>query len=135
VAPGGLPTEWEQWPSTERGTFLMDREPGQWYLILKGVDTYTDYGNTVEASRGLAHRAANVPGDPSLVSVVSLVSNQESSQRDLGKQVRQGSSTSAGVRGDCRSVSHSAAGAVLTLNCHGLIRLSHLRRGSSVKQF
>jgi hypothetical protein len=51
VAPGELPAEWEQWPSTVQGTFLLDREPGQWYLIFKGVATYNGYGNLIDASR------------------------------------------------------------------------------------
>jgi len=51
VAPGELPAEWEQWPSTVQGTFLLDREPGQWHLIFKGVATYNGYGNLIDASR------------------------------------------------------------------------------------
>jgi hypothetical protein len=51
VAPGELPIDWERWPSTVRGTFLLDREPGQWYLIFMGVATENGYGNTVDASR------------------------------------------------------------------------------------
>ena len=34
-----------------RGTFLLDREPGQWYLIFKGVATENGYGNNIGASR------------------------------------------------------------------------------------
>ena len=51
VAPGELPAEWEQWPSTVQGTFLLDREPEQWYLIFNGVATENGYGNLIDASR------------------------------------------------------------------------------------
>jgi hypothetical protein len=34
-----------------QGTFLLDREPGQWYFIFKGVATYNGYGNLIDASR------------------------------------------------------------------------------------
>ena len=37
VAPGQLPAEWEQWPSTVQGSILRQRQPGQWYLLVKGV--------------------------------------------------------------------------------------------------
>ena len=47
--------------------------------------------------------------DTSLVSVVLLPCNQRSSWEDVRKLMRQGTSTSLGVRGDCRSVSHSTA--------------------------
>jgi hypothetical protein len=39
VAPGQLPAEWEQWPSTVRASIVRRREPGQWYLLFKGVAT------------------------------------------------------------------------------------------------
>jgi hypothetical protein len=49
--PGELPAEWEQWPSTVQGTFLLQREPGQWHLIFKGVATYNGYGDPIDTSR------------------------------------------------------------------------------------
>ncbi len=61
VAPGELPAEWEQWPSTVQGTFLLDREPGQWYLLFKGIATENGYGNTVDASRARQIAAAFRP--------------------------------------------------------------------------
>ena len=48
------------------------------------------------------------PTNPLLVSVVSLLGNQGPLWRDLRILVRYGTWKSAGVRGDCRSVSHSA---------------------------
>jgi hypothetical protein len=51
VAPGELASEWEQWPSTVQGTFLLQREPGQWYLIFKGVAAYNGYGDPIDACR------------------------------------------------------------------------------------
>jgi hypothetical protein len=57
--------------------------------------------------------AASRPNeDTSLVSVVLLVGNQGRFGRDLREQVRQDTWRSAGVRYDCHSVSHSAAGSV-----------------------
>ena len=41
VAPGHFPAEWEQWPSTVRASIVRQREPGQWYLLFKGVAAYT----------------------------------------------------------------------------------------------
>jgi hypothetical protein len=61
VAPGGLPAEWERWPGTVRDTFL-DREPGQWYLLLDGVAAGNGYGDPIEASRaGRIARAFRPP--------------------------------------------------------------------------
>ena len=50
VAPGQLPAEWGQWSSTAQGTFLR-REPGQWYLLVKGVAADNGYGGPIDASR------------------------------------------------------------------------------------
>ena len=51
VAPGQLPAEWEQWPSTVRASIVRKREPGQWYLLFKGVATCNGYGDPLDASR------------------------------------------------------------------------------------
>jgi len=51
VAPGQLPAEWEQWPSTMQGNILRRREPGQWYLLVKGITTDSGYGDPIDASR------------------------------------------------------------------------------------
>jgi len=51
VAPGHFPAEWEQWPSTVRASIVRQREPGQWYLLFKGVATYNGYGDPLDASR------------------------------------------------------------------------------------
>jgi hypothetical protein len=51
VAPGQLPTEREQWPSTVQDTILRRREPGQWYLLVKGIATASGYGDPIDASR------------------------------------------------------------------------------------
>jgi len=85
VAPGQFPAEWEQWPSTVQASILRRREPGQWYLLFKGVAAYNG---------------------------VLRVGNQGRVGRDLREQVRQGTWKSAGVRRDCdcHSVSHSAVG-------------------------
>ena len=51
VAPAELPATWEQWPSTVQGSFLLQRKPGRWYLIFKGVATYNGYRDPIDASR------------------------------------------------------------------------------------
>jgi hypothetical protein len=51
VAPGRLPAGWDQWPSTVQHSILRQREPGQWYLLYKGVATSNGYGNPIDASR------------------------------------------------------------------------------------
>ena len=51
VAPGQTPAEWEQWPGTVQASILRRREPGQWYLLVKGVATYNGYGDPIDASR------------------------------------------------------------------------------------
>jgi hypothetical protein len=51
VAPGQLPAEWEQWPSTVKNSIVRQRETGQWYLLFKGVATYNGYGDPIDASR------------------------------------------------------------------------------------
>lgn len=51
VAPGQVPAEWEQWPGTVQASILRRREPGQWYLLVKGVATYNGYGDPIDASR------------------------------------------------------------------------------------
>lgn len=62
--------------------------------------------------------------DPSLVSVVLLLGNQGPFRRDLRILVRYDTWKSAGVRGDCRSVSHSATRPSGLLSLWGLRRLS-----------
>jgi hypothetical protein len=51
VAPGQLPAEWEQWPRTVQDRIVRQREPGQWYLLFKGVAGYNGYGDPIDASR------------------------------------------------------------------------------------
>jgi hypothetical protein len=51
VAPGHLPAQWEQWPSTAQGNILRRREPGQWYLLVKGTATDNGDGDPIDASR------------------------------------------------------------------------------------
>jgi hypothetical protein len=34
-----------------QGTFLLDRDLGEWDLLVKGVATYNGYDNTIEASK------------------------------------------------------------------------------------
>ena len=51
VAPGHFPAEWEQWPSTVRASIVRQREPGQWYLLFKGVAAYNGYGDPIDARR------------------------------------------------------------------------------------
>ena len=51
VAPGQLPAEWDQWPSTVQDSIVRQREPGQWYLLFKGIATYNGYGDPIDASR------------------------------------------------------------------------------------
>jgi hypothetical protein len=51
VAPGQLPAEWEQWPSTVQGSIRRRREPGQWHLLVTGIAAYNGYGDSVDARR------------------------------------------------------------------------------------
>jgi hypothetical protein len=51
VAPGQLPAGWEQWPGTVRVGLARQREPGQWYLLVKGVAAYNGYGDPIDATR------------------------------------------------------------------------------------
>jgi hypothetical protein len=62
VAPGQLPAEWEQWPRTVQDSIARQREPGQWYLLFKGVAACNGYGDSVDASRaGRIARAFRSP--------------------------------------------------------------------------
>jgi hypothetical protein len=49
VAPGQVPAEWEQWPSTVQDSIARQCEPGQWYLLFKGVATENGYGDPIDA--------------------------------------------------------------------------------------
>jgi len=51
VAPGQLPAQWEQWPSTVRHSIRRQREPGQWWFLFKGIAAYNGYGDPIDASR------------------------------------------------------------------------------------
>ena len=51
VAPGQFPAEWERWPSTVQDSMLRQRQPGQWYLLFKGIATYNGYGDPIDACR------------------------------------------------------------------------------------
>lgn len=51
VAPGQFPAEWERWPSTVQDSMLRQRQPGQWYLLFKGIATYNGYGDLIDACR------------------------------------------------------------------------------------
>lgn len=62
VAPGRVPAEWEQWPSTVRAGIVRQREPGQWWLLSKGVAACNGYGDPIDASRaGQIARAVRPP--------------------------------------------------------------------------
>jgi hypothetical protein len=49
--PGHLPAEWDQWPSRVHDSIIRQREPGQWYLLFKGVAAYNGYGDPIDTSR------------------------------------------------------------------------------------
>ena len=51
VAPGHLPAEWKQWPRTVQASIQRQRQPGQRYLLFKGVAAYNGYGDPIDASR------------------------------------------------------------------------------------
>jgi hypothetical protein len=62
VAPGHVPAEWQQWPATVQASMVRQRQPGQWYLLFKGVATYNGYGDPIDASRaGRIARAFRPP--------------------------------------------------------------------------
>ena len=50
VAPGRMPAEWEQWPHTVQDSIQRQRQPGQWYLLVKGIATDNGYGDPIDAS-------------------------------------------------------------------------------------
>jgi hypothetical protein len=50
AAPGQLPAEWEQWPSTVQGSIVRQRQPGQWYLLFRSVAADNGYGGPIDAS-------------------------------------------------------------------------------------
>ena len=50
VAPGQLPAEWDQWPSTVQGNILRRRQPGQWYLLVQGIATDNGHGDSIDTS-------------------------------------------------------------------------------------
>ena len=50
-APGHWPAGWDQWPSSVRDIIVRHREPGQWYLVLKGVATENGYGDPIDAGQ------------------------------------------------------------------------------------
>ena len=50
-APGHWPAGWDQWPSSVRDIIVRQREPGQWYLRLKGVATENGYGDPIDAGQ------------------------------------------------------------------------------------
>jgi hypothetical protein len=62
VAPGRLPAEWEQWPRTVQDSIERQRQPGQWYLLFKGVAAGNGYGDPIDASQ--AGRIAQAFGPP-----------------------------------------------------------------------
>jgi hypothetical protein len=51
VAPGQWPADWERWPSTVQDVILRQRQPGQWYLLFKGIATCNGYGDPIDASQ------------------------------------------------------------------------------------
>jgi len=51
VAPGQWPAGWEQWPGTVQHSIIREREPGQWYLLFKGIAAGNGYGDPIDASR------------------------------------------------------------------------------------
>jgi hypothetical protein len=51
VAPGHWPAGWDGWPSSVRDIIVRQREPGQWYLRLKGVATENGYGDPIDAGQ------------------------------------------------------------------------------------
>ena len=51
VAPGQWPAEWEQWPGSVQDIVLRQREPGHWYVLVKGLVTSNGYGDPIDASQ------------------------------------------------------------------------------------
>ena len=90
-------------------TILVWLLPGRKIVLAKPRNWASNWENLVGA-------VGFEPTNPSLVRRVLLIRHQGPSERDLGKQVCQGTWKSVSVRGDCHSVSHSAMGAALTLN-------------------
>ena len=63
IAPGRLPAEWQQWPRAVQDSIERQRQPGQWYLLFKGVASCNGYGDPIDASR--AERIhPSVPASP-----------------------------------------------------------------------
>jgi hypothetical protein len=51
VAPGTLPAQWDQWPSTVQASITRDRQPGQWHLLVTGPAAGNGYGDFIDAAR------------------------------------------------------------------------------------
>jgi hypothetical protein len=51
VAPGQLPAQWDQWPSTVQASIMHDRQPGQWHLLVTGPAAGNGYGDFIDAAR------------------------------------------------------------------------------------
>jgi hypothetical protein len=62
VVPGCLPAEWEQWLRTVQDSIERQRQPGQWYLLCKGVASCNGYGDLIDAI--WAGRIAQAFGPP-----------------------------------------------------------------------
>jgi hypothetical protein len=51
IAPGQLPDQWDQWPSTVQDSIMRDRQPGQWHLLVAGPAAGNGYGDPIDAVR------------------------------------------------------------------------------------
>lgn len=51
VAPGQLPAQWEQWPSTVQAAIVRERQPGQWHLLIAGPAAGNGYGDPIDTAR------------------------------------------------------------------------------------
>jgi hypothetical protein len=51
VAPGQLPVQWEQWPSTVQAAIVRERQPGQWHLLVADATAGNGYGEPVDTAR------------------------------------------------------------------------------------
>jgi transposase len=59
VAPGQLPAEWERWPSTMQHTTLRQRQPGQRYLLFRGLASDNGYGDPIVKRRWVVERTSD----------------------------------------------------------------------------
>jgi hypothetical protein len=61
VAPGGRPTDWNQWSQDRKDSWQAHRGPDQWYLLFEGIATGNGSGDPIAAQRAEQIAGAFLP--------------------------------------------------------------------------